>query len=178
LDNFVYLITNEDNMLLALSESATVDFGLSGVGVCRVWGLAYTGEIIAGLNDDALTTELADGCFALSENFVTVTRVDEVGFDSPSGEEVGAIITSLQVTARPNPASGNVVYLDIESLGSMPNGMVYVRDINGVAYSVQPLVSGGNATTLSLDISMLPAGMYFAQVATEEGLQSVRFMKQ
>jgi nitrogen fixation protein len=178
LDNFVYLITNEDNMLLALSESATVDFGPSGVGVCRVWGLAYTGEVIAGLNDNALTTELANGCFALSENFVTVTRVDEVGLDNPGGEVEDVTVSSLQMTARPNPASGNIVYLDIESLGGMPGGMVYVRDINGVAYSVQPLVSGGLSTTLSLDISMLPAGMYFVQVATEEGLQSVRFMKQ
>jgi hypothetical protein len=177
LDIFVYVITTEDNMLLAVSENATIDFGLSGVGVCRVWGLAYTGEIIAGLNDDALTTVLTDGCFALSDNFVTVTRVDEVGFDSPDGDVRHDPISSLQMTARPNPASGDVVYLDIESLGSMPNGMVYVRDINGVAYSVQQLVSGGNATTLSLDISMLPAGMYFVQVATETGLQSVRFMK-
>lgn len=178
LDNFVYVVTNEDNMLLSISENATIDFGLAGVGVCRVWGLAYTGEIIAGLNDDALTTELTDGCFALSENFVTVTRVDEVGFDTPGdGGDSRGIINSLQMTARPNPASGSVIYLDIESLGSMPGGMVYVRDINGVAYSVQPLVSGGNSTTLSLDISMLPAGMYFAQVATETGLQSVRFMK-
>ncbi|WP_020567196.1 T9SS type A sorting domain-containing protein [Neolewinella persica] len=178
LDNFVYVVTNEDNMLLAISESATIDFGLSGVGVCRVWGLAYTGEIIAGLNDDALATELTDGCFALSGNFVTVTRVDEVGFDNPGNDEENALISSLIMTARPNPASGNVVYLDIESLGGMPDGTVYVRDINGVAYSVQPLVSGGsNSTTLSLDIGMLPAGMYFAQVATEEGLQSVRFMK-
>lgn len=177
LDNFVYLVTNEDNMLLAISESATIDFGLSGVGVCRVWGLNYTGEIIAGLNDDALTTVLTDGCFDLSDNFVTVTRVDEVGFDNPGDGNGRGIITSMQMTARPNPASGNVIYLDIESLGGLPGGMVYVRDINGVAYSVTPLTEGGNSTTLSLDISMLPAGMYFAQVATEDGLQSVRFMK-
>jgi hypothetical protein len=177
LDNFVYVITNEDNMLLAVSENATIDFGLSGVGVCRVWGLAYTGEIIAGLNDDALTTELTDGCFALSDNFVTVTRVDEVGFDTPVDDNDGYLINSMQMTARPNPASGNVVYLDIESLGGLPGGMVYVRDINGVAYSVQPLVSGGNSATLSLDISMLPTGMYFAQVATDTGVHSVRFMK-
>jgi hypothetical protein len=178
LDNFVYLVTNEDTMLLAISESATIDFGLSGVGVCRVWGLAYTGEIIAGLNDDALTTVLTDGCFALSDNFVTVTRVDEEGFDNPDGGIDRDLISSMQMTARPNPASGNVIYLDIESLVGMLDGMVYVRDINGVAYSVTPLVNGGNSTTLRLDISMLPAGMYFAQVATEDGLQSVRFMKQ
>jgi nitrogen fixation protein len=177
LDNFVYVVTNEDNMLLAVSPNATIDFGLSGVGVCRVWGLAYTGDIIAGLNDDALTTELTDGCFALSENFVTVTRVDDDGIDNPDGGIDRDLISSLLMTARPNPVSGNVIYLDIESLGSMPSGTVYVRDINGVAYSVQRLVSGGNSTTLSLDISMLPAGMYFAQVATDTGLQSVRFMK-
>lgn len=179
LDNFVYVITDENNQLMAVSQSNVIDFGPSGVGVCRVWGLAYTGEIIAGLNDDALTTELTDGCYALSDNFVEVTRVDEVGLDDgPGRTEAGGIIASLQLTARPNPTSGGVIYLDIESFGAMPGGVVYVRDINGTAYSVQPLVSGGNATTLALDISMLPAGMYFAQVATQEGLQSVRFMKQ
>ncbi|MFK8163428.1 MAG: T9SS type A sorting domain-containing protein [Lewinella sp.] len=178
LDNFVYVVTDEDNMLLAISESATIDFGLSGVGVCRVWGLAYTGEIIAGLNDNALMTELTDGCFDLSDNFVTVTRVDEVGFDDPGHGDDHGVVSALQMTARPNPTSGSVIYLDIESLGNMPGGMVYVRDINGVSYSVQPLARGGQTATLALDISMLPPGMYFAQLATEMGIESVRFMKQ
>ncbi len=176
--DFVYVITDEENRLLAVSPEPNIDFGPSGVGVCRVWGLSYTGEIIAGLNDDALTTELTDDCFSLSDNFVTVTRVDEVGLEEPGQIDTDEIAAAFQMTARPNPASGSFLYLDIESLtGGLPGGQVYVRDMNGVAYSVQTIPEGGNRTTLRLDISMLPAGMYFAQMMTPAGPQSVRFMK-
>lgn len=177
LDNYVYVITDEDNIIIGLSNSATIDLGAGGVGVCRVWGLAYTGTITAAVGD-AATTVLTDGCFALSDNFITVTRLDEDGFNDDNDQvfEV-ASMNELEMVARPNPASGSVIHIDLTSLGEMPDGRIFIRGLNGTAYSVQPLVGGGNHTTVQLDISMLPPGMYFAQLASVNGIQSVRFMK-
>ena len=53
------------------------NFDGAGAGVCRVWGLAYTGNVLAQAGDDAAATTLTDGCFDLSDNFITVNR-DEV----------------------------------------------------------------------------------------------------
>jgi hypothetical protein len=176
-EDYTYVVTDEDNIILTLSANATIDFGPDGVGVCRVWGLAYTGNITAGMGD-AATAVLSDGCFALSDNFVTVTRVDEEGFNDDTEDvfEVGGM-DELEMLARPNPATGSILYIDLASLGGVPNGQIFVRDMNGVAYSVQRLIGGDNSTTVPLDISMLPSGMYFAQLAFENGIKSVRFMK-
>jgi hypothetical protein len=178
-ENFMYLVTDENNLLLATSAGPNIDFGPAGVGTCRVWGLSYSGNITAGMGDDATTAELADACFSLSDNFVTVVRVDEVGFTDDGGlaEQGSGPIGALTMTARPNPASGSLLYLDLESFDAIPGGQIFVRDMNGASYGVQPLVGGTNSTTVQIDISQLPSGMYFVQVASPQGIQSVRFMK-
>jgi hypothetical protein len=71
-DEYLYVVTDQENVILGTFTDGTFDFGPLGVGVSRVWGLAYTGNVTAMIGDDADDTVLADGCFALSENFVTV----------------------------------------------------------------------------------------------------------
>ncbi|TXF87137.1 T9SS type A sorting domain-containing protein [Neolewinella aurantiaca] len=177
-ENFMYLITDENNELLATSSGPNIDFGPAGVGTCRVWGLSYSGDIIAGMGDDLTMVDLTDGCFDLSDNFVTVVRVDEMGFTGGEVSNQGAgPIGELMMTARPNPASGSVLYLDLESFDAIPGGQIFVRDMNGASYSVQTLVGGEHTTTVQIDISQLPSGMYFVQLASQQGMQSVRFMK-
>lgn len=177
-ENFTYLVTDENNLLLTTTAGPNIDFGPLGVGTCRVWGLSYSGNLIVGTGDNAAAVELADDCFDLSDNFVTVVRVDEVGFtneDAPE-ERVGPV-GALLMTARPNPAGGNVLFLDLESFEAIPGGQIFVRDMNGVSYGVQSLAGGESSATVRIDISQLPSGMYFVQLASLQGMQSVRFMK-
>ena len=75
--NFAYVITDDNNIILALPGMDMANFDGAGAGVCRVWGLAYTGNVLAQAGDDAAATTLTDGCFDLSDNFITVNR-DEV----------------------------------------------------------------------------------------------------
>jgi hypothetical protein len=174
----MYLVTNETNELLATTPGPNIDFGPAGVGTCRVWALSYSGNIIVGMGDDAASAVLTDGCFDLSDNFVTVVRVDEVGFTGEDAPEQGSgLIGALLMTARPNPASGNVLFLDLESFEAIPGGEIFVRNMNGTSFSVQTLAGGENSATVQIDISQLPSGMYFVQLASEQGMQSVRFMK-
>ncbi|MCO6478407.1 MAG: hypothetical protein J5I94_17385, partial [Phaeodactylibacter sp.] len=71
-DNYTYLITDEDNIILAIDDDGSFDFEGADVGICRVWGLAYGGALLAETGDDAAAAVLADGCFGLSDNFITV----------------------------------------------------------------------------------------------------------
>lgn len=127
-DNYVYLVTDEDNVILAISADGTVNFENAGGGICRVWGLAYYGNLTANLGDDAATAALSDDCFKLSDNFVQINRtfVDggtvafldggdiielctndnqldlvEFGFSSTSSSPYGFIVTdeNLQILA-------------------------------------------------------------------------------
>jgi len=178
LNRYAYVISDENNIIQSISRSNRIDFGPAGVGVCRVWGVSFTGSITAMIGDNAGEVPLSDLCYVLSETFLTVTRVDNVGFTGTEEEEMIHVgFSDLTMTARPNPVTGNMLYLDLDGLVGVPSGQVFVRDMNGVAYSVQNLTGGPDGTTLELDISGLPAGMYFVQLTSEFGAQSVRFMK-
>ncbi|MEM1327657.1 MAG: fasciclin domain-containing protein, partial [Bacteroidota bacterium] len=74
--NFAYVITDDQNNILALPPSNMADLNGAGVGICRVWGLSYTGNITAMMGDNAAEVDLSDECFDLSDNFITVTRVE------------------------------------------------------------------------------------------------------
>ncbi|MEM9919301.1 MAG: hypothetical protein AAF990_14455, partial [Bacteroidota bacterium] len=69
-----YVITDDQNVILGLPPTNFLDFAGTGIGVCRVWGLSYTGNITANVGDNAAAVSLSDGCFDLSDNFITVTR--------------------------------------------------------------------------------------------------------
>ena len=72
--NFRLVVTDDNNIILGLPPANMVDFGGAGSGVCRVWGLSYTGMFTAKVGDNAAEVALTDDCFDLSDNFVTVVR--------------------------------------------------------------------------------------------------------
>ena len=185
-EDFVYLITDDENLILGTSTGATIDFGPAGPGVCRVWGLAYTGDLTAEMGQDAAATALSTGCFALSEGFVTVTRSDEDGVngggldgdlsgDGLSGE--GSSGTTA-LSAFPNPAASSEIFITLSNDLLLTDGQLFVRDLNGQTHAVQTLTGGTATETVRFDVSDLAPGMYFVTYVTAEGVQSLQFMKQ
>jgi len=87
--NYTYVITDDNNMILGLPPGNSQDFDGAGLGVCRVWGLSYAGNITAMVGDDAAAVALADGCFELSSNFIEITRTEPDGgeVESTDGED-------------------------------------------------------------------------------------------
>ncbi len=96
--NFTYVITDDENNILATTTTSYLDFSGAGVGVCRVWGLSYTGEITAGAGDNAATTELSSGCFDLSDNFLSIVRTTPDGGTVSSGGEEQVSATGVEST--------------------------------------------------------------------------------
>ena len=182
-DDYAYVITDESNIILGVSTDSTIDFGPAGIGVCRVWGLSYNGEIIAETGQDAATAALVDGCADLSDNFVTVTRVEEDGLDNggmPGGgleEDLTGSVGTTAISAFPNPSVSNEIFITISSDLPLPEGQLSVRDINGQTYQVQPLNGGSSTTTVRIDLSELPSGIYFATYLTASGIESLQFVK-
>ncbi len=72
--DYVYVITDDNNTILGVTEDAFANFEGAGVGDCRVWGLSYTGDLTAEVGDNAATVDLASDCFDLTENFLTIAR--------------------------------------------------------------------------------------------------------
>lgn len=80
--NFTYVITDDQNNILGIPPGNSQDFNGAPAGTCRVWGLAYTGNVIAQAGDNVASVALTDGCFDLSENYITIVR------DTPNGGTV------------------------------------------------------------------------------------------
>jgi hypothetical protein len=79
--NYIYVLTNEENVIRGTVSGSQFDFETAGVGVSRVWGVSYTGSFTGGFGANITTAELADGCFELSDNFITVARDEPFGGD-------------------------------------------------------------------------------------------------
>ncbi|MCB9295034.1 MAG: T9SS type A sorting domain-containing protein [Lewinellaceae bacterium] len=142
-DNYTYLITDEDNIILAIDDDGTFDFEGADVGTCRVWGLAYGGTLLAEVGDDAASAILADGCFGLSDNFITIRResVDGGTVTMPNGE-------TIRYTC---PGDGNPDIVRFDSTGSGTGSYAYViTDENNI---ILDLPAGDSA-----DFDGAPAG--------------------
>ncbi|OAV44365.1 hypothetical protein A3850_007595 [Lewinella sp. 4G2] len=75
--NFTYVITDETGEILGLPMAQPFDLEGAGDGVCLLWSLAFDDEFeVPAVGDNALQLS---GCFDLSDNFITITRL--------SGEE-------------------------------------------------------------------------------------------
>lgn len=71
--NYAYLITDVLNTVILLGDFNDFDFEFFGAGTFRIWGMAYTGNILVQPGDNAANTPLADACYDLSDNFITIT---------------------------------------------------------------------------------------------------------
>ncbi len=148
---FAYVITDAENRILALNTDGFQDFAGAGVGECRVWGLSYTGTVIAAPGDDAAAVALTDGCFDLSDNFITVVR------DSVDGGVVSSTGGGTQVAAD---ATNSVVPLATTSASSAPYAY-FLLDAAGVIVDL--------TLDAEFDLAGRPDGQYYAYGVSHTG---------
>ncbi|MCB9299347.1 MAG: T9SS type A sorting domain-containing protein [Lewinellaceae bacterium] len=141
-DNYTYLVTDENNIIMAFAPDGTFDFDGAGVGVCRVWGLAYAGNLLAMVGDDAAAAILADGCFGLSDNFITIRREMAIG-----GTVAYADGSDLKYTC---PGDGNADLLLFDSSGVVGSFTYVITDQQNIILDIP---SGD-----SFDFDGAPAG--------------------
>ncbi len=174
LPTYVYLITDENNSILAITDMPSFDFENAGVGVCRVWGLSFSGALLADVGTDIDTSLLATGCFDLSDNFVTVTRTDELLSD-PATEQQR---TEVVLRVYPNPVI-DLLRLSIDQQLAQPaRGMIQVFDSQGALILSREIDAGKSAMTLPIDVNSLQAGIYLVRYQVGDTLTAIRFLKQ
>ena len=173
---YVYVITDEDNVILGVSTDGQVDFETAGAGICRVWGLSYTGNITAQPGDDADDVQLTDDCYDLSDNFVTVNRIGNFARDVPPTEAFPSEVVSLSV--YPNPVASELnLSLYVPQALATNTQQVAIYNMGGNLLLQRDLLPGTGAAQQSVDVSGLPNGMYLLQWMDGERVIVTRFMK-
>lgn len=88
--NYVYVITDASNTILEITSNDTKDFEEAGPGICRIWGFAYTGDVLVEPGDQIFGTQFSTGCFDISSNALQIERTgDSVVGGNVDGGVVG-----------------------------------------------------------------------------------------
>lgn len=130
--SFVYLVTDEDNIITAILPGDSYDFEGTGPGVSRVWGLSYQATLLAMVGDDAAAAILAEGCYALSSNFVTIYHL------LPEGGTVSTTDGRQEVFYCAGSGADPLVQLDSMAASSSPYIFV-LTDTNNIVLAVDTL---------------------------------------
>jgi ribose 5-phosphate isomerase len=173
---YLYVVTDTNNVILDVSISPVIDFEGADPGVCRVWGLAYAGNLTAMIGDDADEVALADDCFSLTSNFVTVTRVD-AGFQDGEEETLAVgdeVIQQFKIA--PNPATNfTVISFELSQL-AQPVSTLQVLDGRGQLVEITQIASRAGQNQHELAISNWSGGMYVAFIRNGSEVQAKKFI--
>lgn len=165
---YTYVITDDQNNILGVPPGNSQNFEGAGAGVCRVWGLAYTGEIIASPGDNAALVDLSDECFALSSNFIEVTRVEPL---------VGG--GGINVSLSPNPTP-NVLFVEMkmEEKTETETTQVSIYHLSGQLMHQEKFSTHEGANRFRLDLNHLEEGYYKVAIQNGHAFEQVSFVKQ
>jgi len=123
-ENFTYVVTDDQNNILGLPGGDFQNFEGAGVGVCRVWGLAYIGELTAQQGDNAAEAQLSEVCWQLSENFITINR------DNPDGGRVTTEEGDTVVYTCPGDGVDDIIPFDSSGVSNTKFTYVVTDDAN------------------------------------------------
>lgn len=144
--SYAYLITDTNNIIIAIATDDSYDFSGATDATYRVWGLSYSGTLTAAVGNNAATADLADGCSELSSNFIAVIRQQVDGATiALAGGATDAVSclndSTTQQFVFQNTSGANTDYYYVVT--SAPNPTVLAIDTSG-----------------TIDFSAFPAGFY------------------
>ncbi len=175
LGQFQYVVTDENNMILGLPPGNVVDFEGAGGGVCRVWGLSYTGMLLAQLGDDAAAIDLSDECFVLTSDFVTIVRDTTGELCAVSTFEINP--DDIRISINPNPVQYTLqVEMNFEHI---ENRDLQIEVFNALGDLVAfEKYQAHQQVRFGLDVQDFSAGIYLLKATNGNRIVSRRFVKQ
>ncbi|MGB0522918.1 MAG: DM13 domain-containing protein [Flammeovirgaceae bacterium] len=156
-DHYVFLLTDEHEVLQEIIMDTTYNFEGTGTAEQRVYGMSYSGQIDAKIGENRKNTT-ASMCYEHSGDnlFITINKT-------------AACVTSLetdkfgaQIKVFPNPAA---TQFTLEITGTFsPKAMQIINVLGSVVKSgkTQP------ATQLQIDVSDLEIGSYLLRLSDGE----------
>lgn len=173
LSAYQYFITDTHNVILALPQIPVFDFESMDTGVSRVWGAAYTGNILVGVGDTLTESGIASDCYELSNNFITISKVN-------AGEACGRPLQEepeLQVAAFPIPVTNQLsVAVQKKKLDKNPIEIRIFDPFQKVWLKNSYFSPAENFNT-TVNVEELKKGMYVLEVKVGYKVEVIKFLK-
>jgi hypothetical protein len=80
--SFAYVLTNNQDTVIRVLSKDTFNINNTLKGICKFWGVAYTGELLLKPGDHIKKAGISSGCSEVSGNFLTLIK------DKPEGASV------------------------------------------------------------------------------------------
>jgi len=171
-ENQTFIVTNEDAsiFLRGPNPEGIFDFNDFPLGVNKIWGLTYDGEI--GLPALGESFNIAGDCFELSNSIEILNKnCPPIGIENVLGTEDKGILSIF-----PMPSS-EVLSVTFNNQSNNPIFTIYdstAKEIKSVDKNVE--TSGKN--TISINISHLSSGLYFLQLKDAHSTDVIKFVKE
>ena len=158
--SYRYVITDnsEDNKILGITNTNSIDLTGAGAGTCRIWGWSYRGtpENGAGFVGKPLAELEAVNCSDITDNWVNVIRL--------SGADCNVLSTSsfsdnLSVNLYPNPV--------VSKLNVNLSGIENTDNLNVELYNVigkKIITKKVSSSNTEINVSDLNNGIYFLRI--------------
>lgn len=181
---YKYIVTDEDNVILAILEDDFSNFENSEPGACRVWGLAYTGGILAEPGQNLDEVDLASGCYDLSDNFVLINKEEgnrPAGLRTIDSEDESIILNNKpqsfeSLILMPNPVE-SLLSISFKEEAFIGHINLKVSSIDGVVHFKTQKEAFKGENIYELNVSDLPAGIYLLSINNEAYFMNQKFIK-
>jgi hypothetical protein len=162
--NYAYVLTNDEGMIIQLMPGNTMDFNDMPLGVHHIHGVSYNGALTgveAGSPVEGIGS--TGDCVSLSENHVMVSVEICTGMEAMAGDHW---------TVFPNPATGEVTIQGIPRNGDV---LLRLMDMGGrVVMTDRIRMNAGE--NHSLGLKGLAPGLYTVELSNEHERATLRLV--
>jgi len=162
-DNYVFLLTDENEILQEVIFDSLYNFENTGLEEARVYGMSYAGSLTARIGEDRKSTGASD-CFIHSGDNLFIT-INKTAACDPTSTQDPELLNSISVF--PNPSSG-LVHIDLNN-AQVEFSAVTLFDIHG-----KRVMDLTNQNQFYMDT----AGVYILQFDSDAGVVSKRVVVQ
>ena len=176
---YSYVITTAtpEPVILDIIAGDTFDFGAVSLDEVRIYGISYVGAPLFEVGYPVGPLPLADSCYAVSDNFVTVFNREGDDGSVSTTDGFNPAPAQARVTAYPNPVSGGVLHVTAETFFGPTQGHLLVLSTDGRQVADYP-TEASRAETFLVPTGHLAPGVYVVVYATSTFRVFTRFIKQ
>ena len=184
---YAYLLTSVNDEILSVHLKDSINLDALPVGNYRIWGLSYTGTLLAAPGAVAGVSPMSDNCNAFSSNFVGVqvrssvqARPDlsEASSEPPTPRSTyRERADGLGLRVAPNPIQDRARAVFMLPGEEHERIRVEVFALNGALVATSQLLAVPGINEFDVDLSAQKQGAYLVRISGKAYTQSVRLIK-
>lgn len=173
---FAWVVTDDKNNIVGLPSGSMINVEGASVGVCRMWGVAYTGQLTALMGDNITKVALSTECYETSTNFVSINRIADEKKNTAQIASRSSEVTIIETANTrsvivPNPVINDAIISFSSQIDT--NLPVTIQIFNQLGN----IVSNNTTNDTNLTLDNLPPSIYFIRITQNTYSETHKILK-